>query len=115
VVLDGRRHVIGQGNNVFIFPGLGLGALLSEASCVSEGMIGAAARTLAEVVRQESIGESRLYPRISRLRECTRLVAAAVMRAASEEGVCARLKEKDIRARLDAARWEPDYPPYEPG
>jgi malate dehydrogenase (oxaloacetate-decarboxylating) len=115
VVLDGRRHVIGQGNNVFIFPGLGLGALLSEASCVSEGMIGAAARTLAEVVRQESIGESRLYPRISRLRECTRLVAAAVMRAASEEGVCARLKEKEIRARLDAARWEPDYPPYEPG
>jgi malate dehydrogenase (oxaloacetate-decarboxylating) len=115
VVLDGRRHVIGQGNNVFIFPGLGLGALLCEARCVSEGMIGAAARTLAEVVRQESIGESRLYPRISRLRECTRLVAAAVMRAASEEGVCARLKDKEIRTRLDAARWEPDYPPYEPG
>jgi malate dehydrogenase (oxaloacetate-decarboxylating) len=115
VVLDGRRHVIGQGNNVFIFPGLGLGALLCEASCVSDGMIGAAARTLAEVVRQESIGESRLYPRISRLRECAQLVAAAVMRAAIEEGLCARLKEKEIRARLDAARWEPDYPPYEPG
>jgi len=115
VVLDGRRHVIGQGNNVFIFPGLGLGALLCEASCVSDGMIGVAARTLAEVVRQESIGESRLYPRISRLRECARLVAAAVMRAAIEEGLCARLKEKEIRARLDAARWEPDYPPYEPG
>jgi malate dehydrogenase (oxaloacetate-decarboxylating) len=115
VVLEGRRHVIGQGNNVFIFPGLGLGALLCEASAVSESMIGAAARTLAEVVRQESIGESRLYPRVSRLRECTRQVAAAVMRVASEEALCPELTEKEIQARIEAARWEPDYPPYEPG
>lgn len=115
VVLEGRRHVIGQGNNVFIFPGLGLGALLCEASAVSESMISAAARTLADVVRQESIGESRLYPRVSRLRECTRQVAAAVMRAASEEALCPELTEKDIQARIEAAHWEPDYPPYEPG
>lgn len=115
VVLDGRRHVIGQGNNVFIFPGLGLGALLSEASAVSDGMIGAAARTLAEVVRRDSIGENRLYPRVSRLRQSTRRVAAAVMRAASEEELCKALTEKEIRLRLEAAHWEPDYPPYEPG
>jgi malate dehydrogenase (oxaloacetate-decarboxylating) len=113
VELDGRRHIIGQGNNVFIFPGLGLGTLLCEASGVSEGMIAAAARTLAEVVRQESLGESRLYPRISRLRHGTRQVAAAVMRAASEEALCPALDEAEIRARLEAARWEPDYPPYE--
>ncbi|MFU8821661.1 MAG: NAD-dependent malic enzyme [Gammaproteobacteria bacterium] len=115
VVLEGRRHVIGQGNNVFIFPGLGLGALLCEASAVSENMIGAAARTLADVVRRESIGESRLYPRVSRLRECTRHVAAAVMRAASEEGLCKTLTDKEIEARIEAAHWEPGYPPYEPG
>ncbi|NGP53550.1 NAD-dependent malic enzyme [Thioalkalivibrio sp. XN8] len=122
VVLDGRRHAIGQGNNVFIFPGLGLGALLSEARAVSEGMIAAAARTLAEVVRQESLGESRLYPRIARLRDTTRQVAAAVMRAAVEEGLSrgqspgqSPLDEAAIQARLDAARWEPEYPPYEAG
>jgi malate dehydrogenase (oxaloacetate-decarboxylating) len=113
VVLDGRRHIIGQGNNVFIFPGLGLGALLSEASVVSERMIAAAARTLAEVVRRESMGENRLYPRVSRLRHCTRLVAAAVMRAAVEEALCKALTEKEIQLRLDAAHWEPAYPPYE--
>ena len=115
VVLEGRRHTIGQGNNVFIFPGLGLGALLAQARSVSEGMIGAAARTLAEVARQESFGESRLYPRVSRLRHTTRLVAAAVMRAACAEGQCPPLDEAAIQSRLAAAHWEPDYPPYEPG
>ena len=114
VVLDGRRHVIGQGNNVFIFPGLGLGALLSEARCVSDGMIHAAAEMLTEVVRRESMGEGRLYPRVSQLRDGTRQVAAAVMRAAVEEGVCAPLSEDEIQLRLEAARWEPVYPPYEP-
>lgn len=115
VVLEGRRHAIGQGNNVFIFPGLGLGALLAQSRSVSEGMIGAAARTLAEVARQESFGESRLYPRVSRLRHTTRLVAAAVMRAACAEGQCPPLDEAAIQSRLAAAHWEPDYPPYEPG
>jgi malate dehydrogenase (oxaloacetate-decarboxylating) len=113
VEFGGRRHVIGQGNNVFIFPGLGLGALLCEASGVSDGMIAAAARTLAEFVRQESLGESRLYPQIAHLRRCTREVAAAVMRTASEEALCPALDEAEIRARLEVARWEPDYPPYE--
>jgi len=113
VVLEGRRYAVGQGNNVFIFPGLGLGALLCEARAVSEEMIGAAARTLAEVVRQESMGENRLYPSVSRLRHSTRHVAAAVMRAASEEALCTALTEAEIQARLDAAYWEPDYPPYE--
>lgn len=113
VVLDGHRHVIGQGNNVFIFPGLGLGALLCEARRVSDGMINTAAATLAEVVRQESMGEGRLYPRITHLRDGTRAVAAAVMRAAVEEGACEPLPEAEIQARLEAARWEPEYPPYE--
>jgi len=115
VVLEGRRHVIGQGNNVFIFPGLGLGALLSEARFVSDGMISAAARTLAELARQQSIGENRLYPSVSELGECTREVAAAVMRAASEEALCPALSEEDVERRLAAARWAPNYPSYEAG
>jgi malic enzyme len=115
VVMDGRRHLIGQGNNVFIFPGLGLGTLLSEARQVSDGMIAAAARTLADVVRQESLGESRLYPRVAWLRQSTRAVATAVMRTAVAEGLSPPLDEADIEARLAAAHWEPEYPPYEAG
>jgi len=115
VVMDGRRHLIGQGNNVFIFPGLGLGTLLSEARQVSDGMIAAAAHTLAEVVRQESLGESRLYPRVAWLRQSTRAVTIAVMRTAVEEGLCPPLDEREIEERLAAAHWEPEYPPYEAG
>jgi malic enzyme len=115
VVMDGRRHLIGQGNNVFIFPGLGLGTLLSEARQVSDGMIAAAARTLADVVRQESLGESRLYPRVAWLRQSTRAVATAVMRTAVAEGLSPPLDEAGIEARLAAAHWEPEYPPYEAG
>ena len=115
VVMGGRRHVVGQGNNVFIFPGLGLGALLSEARQVSDGMIAAAAHTLAEVVRQESLGESRLYPRVAWLRQSTRAVATAVMRTAVAEGLSPPLDDAAIEQRLDAAHWEPEYPPYEAG
>jgi malate dehydrogenase (oxaloacetate-decarboxylating) len=113
VELDGQRYAIGQGNNVFIFPGLGLGTLLCEASCVSEGMIEAAARALADIVHRQSPEGPRLFPEISSLRRSTREVAAAVMRAASEAMLCKTLDEDEIEARLKKACWEPNYLPYE--
>ncbi|MEJ2516222.1 MAG: NAD-dependent malic enzyme [Gammaproteobacteria bacterium] len=113
VELDGKTYRIGQGNNVFIFPGLGLGALLSRASVVTDGMIAAAANALAEAIRAESLEEGRLYPRVSRLRECSGRVAVAVMQAASEEGVGDKLDPEETTRRLNAARWDPAYPPYQ--
>ena len=113
VEMDGRRFRIGQGNNVFVFPGLGLGALLCRAKRVSDTMIRAAAAALADAIRDESLEEGRLFPRISRLRECAGLVAAAVMRAAGNDGDGELLDDEQIAARLAAARWNPVYPPYE--
>jgi malic enzyme len=112
VELNGRLYRIGQGNNVFIFPGLGLGTLLARARRVSDGMIAAAANALAEAIREESLEEGRLYPRIARLREVTRQVAAAVIRAAVSEGIGDKLDEEGVRQRLADAHWEPAYPPY---
>lgn len=111
----GKRFRIGQGNNVFIFPGLGLGSLLSRAEYVSDAMITAASESLAGQVSQQELDQGMLYPEIGRLREVSRVVAAAVMRSASEEGIGAELDEDTIQARLDAAIWNPVYRRYVPG
>ena len=112
VELNGKLYRIGQGNNVFIFPGLGLGALLARSRVVSDGMIAAAANALAEAIRAQSLEEGRLDPRVSRLREVTRQVAAAVMAAASAEGAGDKLDEAEIARRLEQANWDPAYAPY---
>jgi len=112
VDLGGRRFRIGQGNNVFIFPGLGLGSLLCKASRVSNSMISAAALALAHQVSGEELSQGLLFPSIGRLREVSRAVADAVMRQAGEEGAGLELNEVERSELLDAAIWEPRYSPY---
>ncbi len=114
VDLGGRTFRIGQGNNVFIFPGLGLGSLLSRANYVSDAMISATATALAAEVTPDELDRGMVYPDIGRLREVSRVVAAAVMRAASEEGVGDALHDNEIEARIRAATWEPIYRRYVP-
>lgn len=114
VDLGGRTFRIGQGNNVFIFPGLGLGSLLSRSNYVSDDMISATATALAAEVTPDELDKSMVFPDIGRLREVSRVVAAAVMRAASEEGVGDSLDDSEIEARIKAATWEPTYRRYVP-
>lgn len=113
---EGRRFRVGQGNNVFIFPGLGLGALLSGASRVSDAMIGAAADAVADAVTADELAAGMLYPAVSRLRDVCHRVAAAVMRAASREGNSHpngdALTSEDIDSRIADAVWQPEYRPY---
>jgi malate dehydrogenase (oxaloacetate-decarboxylating) len=108
----GKRFRIGQGNNVFIFPGLGLGSLLVKAEHVSDAMINATSEALAELVSQEELDQGMLYPEIGRLRDVSRHVAAAVMQSASQDGIGDKLDDEQIQARLDAAVWTPRYRPY---
>lgn len=112
---DGRHYRIGQGNNVFIFPGLGLGSLLCGASRITDAMITAAATVLAAQVADEELDAGMLYPAVSRLRQVSREVAAAVMRQAGSDGVGEKLDDDQIEVRLNAAIWNPDYPDYVPG
>jgi len=111
---DGRRVRIGQGNNVFIFPGVGLGSLLANAKVVSDGMFSAAARALAVAVSDAEIASGLLFPAMPRLREVSRIVTAAVMRAAGAEGVGDSMSDAEIERRIAGAVWEPEYPAFVP-
>jgi malic enzyme len=114
VAYRGRRLRIGQGNNVFIFPGVGLGALLAEAREISEGMFAAAAERLAAEVSDEDLAAGSLYPPVAALRRVTARIAEAVMRAAREEGAGRGLSDDDIPRVVASAMWEPLYTELEP-
>ena len=114
VVLDGRAIRIGQGNNAFIFPGVGLGALVSEAREVTPAMFAAAAECLADQLRQEDVDAGSLYPPISALRRVTARIAEAVVRQARDGGVGLPIDDGEIPGRVAAAMWDPRYLPFVP-
>ncbi len=115
VVLDGVRHEIGQANNVFIFPGLGLGAIVAEARQVSKEMVLAAARTLSQATSGARIAAGALYPPVTDLRVVSRAVALAVASEAVRCGLSELREGVDLEAEVDAAMWWPAYAPYRVG
>jgi malic enzyme len=114
VAYGGRNIKIGQGNNVFVFPGVGLGVLLSEAREVTEGMFAAAARRLADEVREEDLSAGSLFPSVSEIRRVTAAVAEAVIRKACDEGVGRQIPDEAIPLAVAASMWQPDYVPEDP-
>ena len=115
VAYEGRKIKIGQGNNAFVFPGVGLGVLVSEAPEVTEGMFAAAARRLAQEVREEDISTGSLFPPLSEIRRVTAAVAEAVVRKARDEGAGRQISDEAIPRVVAAAMWEPDYVAEVPG
>lgn len=105
----GRRVRIGQCNNAFIFPGLGLGALVAEAREVTDGMCRAAAETLAAQATPEDLQAGSLYPPIRDLRRVSVRIAEAVVREARESGVERDLTDQSIVDAVAAMRWDPNY------
>jgi len=114
VVYEGRRHVIGQSNNVFIFPGVGLGSLLSQVSTVNDEVFLVAARTLAGCVSDERLEAGALYPEQADLRRVSARIAAAVVRHGSDSGLGRTVADEDVEALVESATWYPDYIPVEP-
>lgn len=112
VVHDGRTIEIGQGNNVFVFPAIGLGAILAGATEVSDSMITHASLALATQVTEEELKRGLLYPDISRLREVTAVSAAAVAEQAFREGLATHEQPDSILEATKAAMWTPEYPTF---
>jgi malic enzyme len=109
VHFGGRTMRIAQGNNVWIFPGVGLGALASKATRVTDAMFVAAAHAVAEAVTGADLAAGALYPSLDRLRNTTMRVARAVTAAAIKSGAAPSATDDEIDARIDAIRWEPAY------
>ena len=107
---DGATHQVGQANNVFIFPGIGLGVLASRAETISDGMFLAAAKALAGTIGDQELADGALYPPIDNVRAVSRVVATAVAAQAIAEGVAAEIA--DIEAAVAAEIWDPEYVPY---
>ncbi len=111
VTHDGVVHEVGQANNVFIFPGLGLGAIVAEATRVSDEMILVAARTLAATVTADRLAAGALYPPVGSLRAVSHAIARAVGHEAVNSGL-GRSSPATLDADVDAAMWWPAYVPY---
>lgn len=109
VTRGGRSFRVGQSNNAFIFPGVGLGALVSEAREVSDGMFRAAAECLAGLVSDADLDAGSLFPPVRDLRCVAARIAEAVARAARDEGVGLPLSDAAIAAAVAAAQWDPSY------
>ncbi|MFZ5495718.1 MAG: NAD-dependent malic enzyme [Verrucomicrobiota bacterium] len=112
VTLDGRTHVPGQGNNAYIFPGVGLGVIASRSSRVTNGMFSVAARELARLVTGEDLALGRVYPALSRIREVSEAIALAVAEHAFARGLARQLRPADLAAHIRAHMFQPDYPDY---
>jgi malate dehydrogenase (oxaloacetate-decarboxylating) len=114
VTLDKVTYVIGQANNALVFPGLGLGAIVARASRMTDHMIFAAARAVADLVDATTPGAS-LLPQVNDVRETSVAVAVAVAAAARADGVARAEPDDDLEAHVRRSMWQPVYRPVRPG
>jgi malic enzyme len=116
VILNGKTYRIGQCNNAFIFPGVGLGACVSSARRITDGMFLDAAKALAEKVTPEDLAESAVYPNLSGIRDCSHAVACAAIRRAVTEGHADPEVLVNLEKTVQRGMWFPEYLPirYEP-
>lgn len=110
VPMRGGMQRIGQANNVFIFPGLGLGAIVAGASEVTDGMIASSAQALADSLTDDEIAEGCLMPEVSRLWDICGQVALATATRAMSDGVASQTDLATLNERIEAYRWRPIYP-----
>jgi malic enzyme len=114
VEIGGERRLIGQANNVFVFPGVGLGAIVAEARELTDEAFLVAAHRLAEMVDDERRAAGALYPPIPELRMAARAIAIALVRHFRDTGYGRQYADDEIDVVVDRAMWWPDYLPFEP-
>lgn len=106
----GVTRQVGQANNMLIFPGVGLAAIVSWATQITDGMFGVAATTLASLVPADRVAQGALYPPVADLRRVSRAIATAVAAQARQDGVARLAPGDDLDKAVAAAMWDPSYP-----
>jgi malate dehydrogenase (oxaloacetate-decarboxylating)(NADP+) len=112
VTFEGKTFVPRQGNNSYIFPGVGLGTIAVQASRVTDEMFLASARALADQVTQQDLAQGSLYPPLCNVRDVSVHIAAAVAEVAYAQGHAGIERPADLAAHMRAAMYEPTYPVY---
>jgi malic enzyme len=112
VMVDGRRQLVAQANNVFVFPGVGLGAIISGARTITDRMFLVAATTLAGQVTADRLDDGALFPPLTDLRRVSRAIAVAVATEAHASGHARAGDPARIADAVEAAMWAPHYRQY---
>ena len=112
VTVHGKTFVPAQGNNVYIFPGVGLGVLACEAKHVTDEMFLVAARTLARHVSEADLQQGSVYPPLHRIREVSAAIATEVAELAYQRGLARKPKPDDLAASIRSIMYYPEYQLY---
>jgi len=112
VKLDNQIYVPGQGNNAYIFPGVGLGVIVSRSRVVTDEMFLAASHSLANQVTDADLERGRVYPALSQIRRVSALIARDVAKMAYDNGFTDREEPDDILADVHEHMYQPVYPHY---
>jgi malate dehydrogenase (oxaloacetate-decarboxylating)(NADP+) len=110
--LGDKTFVPGQGNNAYIFPGVGLGAIACGARRVTDEMFFAAARALAQQVEEADLAQGLIYPPLNEIRAVSAAIAAAVAEVAYRRGLATQPKPDDLLAHIEAQMYVPLYRTY---
>jgi malate dehydrogenase (oxaloacetate-decarboxylating)(NADP+) len=110
--LEGVTYEPGQGNNAYIFPGVGLGVIACRAQHVTDEMFLAAAQTLAAEVTEDDFKRGSIYPPLGHIREISAKIAIAVCEVAYEQGLAVNPRPNDLAAFIRSQMYEPNYRSY---
>ncbi|AQQ69121.1 NAD-dependent malic enzyme [Microbulbifer agarilyticus] len=112
VEVEGKKYPIAQCNNVYIFPGVGLGVIAANANRVTENMLMAASNALAENAPVVKEGSGALLPAMSNIREVGKAIAMAVGLQAQEDGVAPGITQEKLEKNIEKNFWSPNYRRY---
>jgi malate dehydrogenase (oxaloacetate-decarboxylating)(NADP+) len=112
VTLNGKTLIPAQGNNVYIFPGVGLGALACWSARVTEEMFYVAAKTLAQLVSRDDLDQGRVFPPLTKIREVSQAIAIAVADTAYNRGLATKPRPDDLPGYIKSLMFVPEYESY---
>ena len=112
VPIGSEKRYASQCNNLFIFPGMGLGALVSGTSIITDQMFMDASRAISEMMTPEDLGQGKVLPAITDVRKVSAKVALAIAKVARDSGLGLRADDEHLQSMILSAMWDPKYLPY---